>query len=55
MHAEIENKRADSRYKPDLLRWEPWKVVVAGFGAGAATMAAAMALVVGVLRAAGHA
>lgn len=41
LQAEIENKRADTdnkwmdtEYKRGLLRYEPWKVVVAGFAAG---------------------
>jgi translation initiation factor 2 gamma subunit (eIF-2gamma) len=48
MRANIENKRADTRYKLDLSRWEPWKVLAAGFGAGAAMMAAAVGLVAAV-------
>jgi hypothetical protein len=54
MRSDIENKKADTRYKLDLSRWEPWKVLAAGLGAGAAIMAAAVALVAGPFHAVGH-
>ncbi|HSR78755.1 MAG TPA: hypothetical protein VLN57_19425 [Xanthobacteraceae bacterium] len=44
MQADIENKRADTDYKRGLLRFEPWKLGFAAFGAGAAVMAALVAL-----------
>jgi hypothetical protein len=34
MQADIENKRADTDYKRGLLRFEPWKIVIAAFAAG---------------------
>ncbi|MGD0107069.1 MAG: hypothetical protein ABSC06_23980 [Rhodopila sp.] len=45
MKADIANKQADTEYKEGLLRYEPWKVVGVAFGAGAAVMGAAVALV----------
>jgi hypothetical protein len=45
MQADIANKEADTAYKQGLLRYEPWKVVGVAFGAGAAVMGAAVALV----------
>jgi hypothetical protein len=39
-------------YKQQI-RWEPWKAMAIAFGAGAAVMGAAVALVTAVLRAAG--
>ena len=45
MKADIANKQADTAYKEGLLRYEPWKVVGVAFGAGAAVMGAAVALV----------
>ena len=54
MKADIENKRADTRYKLDLSRWEPWKVLAAGLGAGAAIMAAAVGLVAAVFHVISH-
>lgn len=44
MQADIENKRADSDYKRGLLRFEPWKIAFTAFGAGAAFVAALVAL-----------
>lgn len=46
MTADIRNKNADTAYKDGLARWEPWKVVMAGFAAGAATLTAAMGMIV---------
>jgi hypothetical protein len=45
MRADIENKRADTEYKRGLLNYEPWKLILAAFGAGAALMAALTAVV----------
>jgi len=53
MRADIANKEADTKYKLDLSRYEPWKVVAVAFGAGAAIMGAAVALVTAALRATG--
>jgi hypothetical protein len=36
--------RADTEYKRGLLRYEPWKLAFAAFGAGAALVAALVAL-----------
>jgi negative regulator of sigma E activity len=36
MRADIQNKRMDTEYKRGLLRWEPWKVMVAALAATAA-------------------
>lgn len=44
MQADIDNKRADTAYKRGLLRYEPWKLGFTAFGAGAAVMAALVAL-----------
>jgi hypothetical protein len=41
--ADIENKRADTRYKNALAFWEPWKVFTAMFTACAAFFAAGIA------------
>jgi hypothetical protein len=54
MTADITNKTADTDYKRGLLRYEPWKVVGLAFGAGAAVMGAAVALVTSFVRAVGH-
>lgn len=54
MRADIDNKQADTRYKLDLARWEPWKVLAAGMGAGAAIMAAAVGLVAALFQVATH-
>ena len=54
MRADIANKQADTRYKMDLSRWEPWKVLALGLGAGAGIMAAAVTLATIGLRALGH-
>jgi hypothetical protein len=40
MIADTEDKRATSDYKRGLRRFEPWKLAVAAFGAGAAFVAA---------------
>jgi hypothetical protein len=50
MKADIANKEADTQYKRGLLLWEPWKVLAAGIGAGAAIMVAATAIATLVLR-----
>lgn len=34
MEADIANKRADTAYKQGLLRFEPWKIVIAALAAG---------------------
>jgi hypothetical protein len=44
MQADIDNKRADPAYKRGLLRYEPWRLAFTAFGAGAAVMAALVAL-----------
>jgi hypothetical protein len=50
MKADIANKEADTDYKRGLMRWEPWKVLAAGLGAGAGIMAAAVAIATLILR-----
>ena len=50
MKADIANKEADTQYKRGLLLWEPWKVLAAGIGAGAAIMVAATAIATLILR-----
>lgn len=49
MQADIDNKRADTRYKKTLADWEPWKAMAVAAGAGAtvtlALLAAGAALV----------
>jgi hypothetical protein len=44
MRADIQNKQADTEYKRGLLRYEPWKLGFTAFGAGAAVVAALVAL-----------
>ena len=44
MRADIANKQADTEYKKGLLKYEPWKLVLTAFGAGAALMLALVAL-----------
>lgn len=44
MAADMENKHMDTTFKQGLHRWEPWKIVVAAFLAGAACMGASLAL-----------
>jgi hypothetical protein len=36
MHADIDNKMADTAYKQGLLKYEPWKLVVSALTASAA-------------------
>ncbi len=36
MHADIDNKMADTAYKQGLLKYEPWKIVISAFAASAA-------------------
>jgi hypothetical protein len=50
MRADIENKRADTAYKNELSRWQPWKVVFLAFGAGAGTVAAIVGLMTAILK-----
>ena len=42
--AHIENMNADTDYKRGLTRYEPWKLVITAFGAGAAVTLAMLAL-----------
>lgn len=44
MKADIANKQADTEYKKGLLRFEPWKIVLGGFAAGATVVGAIVAL-----------
>lgn len=50
MRADIENKVADTAYKRKLVDWEPWKVVLAAFLSGAATLGAIVGLLTLLLR-----
>jgi hypothetical protein len=36
MHADMDNKMADTAYKQGLLKFEPWKIVISAFAASAA-------------------
>ena len=42
--AHIDNMRADTQYKLDLSKYEPWKIVIAAFGAGAGVVLALLAI-----------
>jgi hypothetical protein len=53
MQADAENKRMDTRYKEGLHRYEPWKLMAAAFGAGAAVIIAATGAAALILRWAG--
>ncbi len=44
VQADIDNKPADTAYRHGLLRYEPWRLAFTAFGAGAAVMAALVAL-----------
>ncbi len=50
LRADIENKPADTAYKNELSRWEPWKVVFLAFRAGAGTVAAIVGLMTAILK-----
>lgn len=50
MRADIANKTADTALKEGLLRFEPWKVVLAAFLSGAATIGAIVGLLTAILR-----
>jgi RsiW-degrading membrane proteinase PrsW (M82 family) len=50
MQAELENKRADTAYKNGLLKYEPWKVVLASFLSGAAVLGAIVGLLTAILK-----
>jgi hypothetical protein len=50
MVAQIANKIADTEYKKGLLKYEPWKVVLAGFLSGAATIGAIVGLLTLILK-----
>jgi hypothetical protein len=44
MRAELDNKRADTEHKRGLAKYEPWKVVIGAFTAGAAVVGGMVAL-----------
>jgi hypothetical protein len=53
MQADIANKNADTEYKMGLLKYEPWKVVLAAFLSGAAFVGAIVGLLSLILHLAG--
>lgn len=51
MHADIENKRIDTRYKKTLADWEPWKAMAIPAGAGATLTLALIAVITALVKA----
>jgi hypothetical protein len=50
MRADLANKAADTDYKRGLLKYEPWKIVLAAFLSGAATLGAIVGLMTFILK-----
>jgi len=50
MRADLANKTADTEYKRGLLKYEPWKIVLAAFLSGAATLGAIVGLMTFILK-----
>ena len=49
MRAQIDNLKTDTTYKRRLADYEPWKVALAGFLSGAATLGAIVGLLTFIL------
>lgn len=50
MAAQIDNLQADTHYKRRLGDYEPWKLVIAAFLSGAATLGAIVGLLTFILK-----